>query len=260
LIVDWQHFGFQLAPFLTLLFGTGAIISLVGIYRRQRTARSTHFGLVREQSETNAKRLFFFAVILLVFALGSGALWTVSIQKPELLPTPFPTKTPTFIPSPTPRTPTATYTPTLMPTVTPIPIATPIPADADLPPVLLTPFPPQAVEPGTDAALVELILGSGEQNNTPVNPGTTFPSDTERIYAFFTLDGMARNVPWVHIWYIETDGQMVEYWSSAELWAYDSARGMAWRYINPRPGKYQLDVYIGRVLQQKIPFTVQDGD
>ena len=214
---------------------------------------------MREQSETNAKRLFFFAIIFLVFTIASGALWAVSVQKPELLPTPFPTQTPTSIPSPTPRTPTTTYTPTPTPTITPVPTATPIPPDADLAPVLLTPFPARAITPGPDAALVELVLASGEQDNAPVNPGTTFPPGTDQVYAFFTFDGMARNVPWIHIWYVEADGQMIEYWSAAELWSYDSERGLAWRYINPRPGKYELDVYVGRVLQLKIPFTVQ-GD
>ncbi|MBN1581124.1 MAG: hypothetical protein JXA89_10505 [Anaerolineae bacterium] len=257
--MDWQYFGFQLAPFLTLLFGAGMIISFVGIYQRRRTARSTHFGFVREQSETNAKRLFFFAIIFLVFTAASGALWAVSVQRPELLPTPFPTETPTSIPTPTPRTPTATYTPTPTPTVTSTPTQTPIPPDTDLPRILQTPFPSNAVTPGPDAALVGLILASGQENNTPINPGTAFPSGTERIYAFFTFDGMARNVPWSHIWYVELDGQMIEYWSATELWSYDSAGGLAWRYINPRPGKYELDIYVGRVLQQKIPFTVQ-GD
>lgn len=258
--MDWQHFGLQLAPFLALLFGVGMLICIVGIILRRRTARSTHFGLVREQSEIHAKRLFFFAIVFLVFAVASSILWAISIQRPDLLPTVSPTQTPTSIPSPTPRTPTVTYTPTSTPTVTPTPTATPIPPDADLPAVLRTPFPSPAITPGASAALVELVLAPGEQNNTPVNPGTAFPPGTERVYAFFSFDGMARNVPWAHVWYIETDGKMIEYWSSAELWSYDSARGLTWRYVNARPGKYELDVYIDRLLQIKVPFTVQGNE
>jgi len=234
--------------------------SLGSLYQVRRTAKSTHFGFVREQSEIRAKRLLILLVLLLVLTIASGALWGVSAQRPELLPTPVPTQTPTLLPSPTPRTPTATLTPTATPTITPTPTETPIPVDANLPSALLTPFPARAVTPGDDAALIELILAAGEQGGRPVNPGVTFAAQTEQVYAFFTFDGMARNAPWVHAWYIETDGQMVEYWSSAELWNYGGARGLVWRYINVRPGKYELHIYIDHRLQQKIPFTVQNGE
>jgi hypothetical protein len=258
--IDWQTIGRRLAPILTLLFGLGAALCFVAISRSRRTARTTGFGFVREQSESRAKRLLILSMILLMLTIASGGLWGVSVQKPELLPTVYPTATSTDIPSPTPRTPTATFTPTHTPTVTPTPTSTPIPPDASLPPALLTPFPSPAVTPGPDATLVELVLASGEENDAPINPSTNFPPGTERVYAFLTFDGMARNVPWVHTWYAEVDGQMVEVWSNVELWAYDGARGKAWRYLNCQPGRYELHIYIGRRLEQKIPFTVQDAE
>jgi len=258
--VDWQIVGSRLAPILASICGLGTIASLVVIYRMRRTARATTFGFVREQSELTAKRLVVLAVVLAVLTAVSGTLWGVSVQKSELLPTIPPTATQTPIPSPTPRTPTATATSTHTPTVTPTPTPTPIPPDAEWPSALLTPFPVQAVTPGPNAMLVNLVLATGEENNAPVNPGSNFAPETEHVYAFFTFEGMARNVPWAYIWYIQVEGQMIEYWSSAELWSYNSAQGTVWRYINARTGKYELHIYIGRNLQQKIPFTVRDGE
>ena len=254
--MDWQAMGVRLAPILTLLFGLGTIVSAVFLYRMRRTARSTSFGYVREQSVKWAKRLVIFAAVLFVLTGGSGALWVVSTRKPDLLPTPVPTATPTLIPSPTPRTPTATPTPTSTPTVTPTPTSTPIPPDAELPSVIRTPFPPDALDPGPEAVLVDLVLAAGEENNEPVNATVKFPSGTERVYAFFTFDGMARNVPWSHVWYGEVDGRMVEVWSQIELWSYDSPQGFTWRYMNCQDGRYELHIYVGRELQRSVPFTV----
>jgi hypothetical protein len=99
-------------------------------------------------------------------------------------------------------------------------------------------------------------LAAGQEGDQPVNPTTRFPSDTERVYAFFTFDGMAQNVPWAHVWYGNVEGQMVEYWSQLELWPYEAARGRGWRFFHCRPGQYELHVYVGRQLQRKVSFTV----
>ncbi|MBN1936443.1 MAG: hypothetical protein JW934_17400 [Anaerolineae bacterium] len=258
--MNWQMIGSKLGPFLTLMFASVAVACLALVYRMRRTAQSTHFGFVREQSVLGAWRLVVVAIVSLLLAVASGTLWSVAVKSPELLPTVAPTSTLTLIPSPTPRTPTPTFTPTCTPTVTPTPTRTPLPPDAELPTALRTPFPAQAVEPGEDAALVDLALAVGEENNQPVAPGVIFPAGTERIYAFFTFDGMAKSVPWIHIWYIQADDEWIEYWSTVELWQYSNARGATWRYINVRPGRYELHIYIGYGLQQKIPFTVQDGE
>jgi hypothetical protein len=115
------------------------------------------------------------------------------------------------------------------------------------------------VTPGPDAILVELVLAAGEQENEPVHPTTRFPQGTTRVYAFFTFDGMSRNVPWTHAWYGQVDGQATELWSQVELWAYDAPRGRAWRYLNCRTGQYELHIYIGRQLQQRVPFVIEGG-
>jgi hypothetical protein len=152
-----------------------------------------------------------------------------------------------------------TFTPSATPTITPTPAATPVPPDAQIPSVLRTPFPRQAASAGPDAALVDLVLASGEKDDQPVGPGTRFPSGTDRVYAFLTFDGMSRNVPWAHVWYGEVDGRMVELWSIVELWPYESPRGSTWRYLNCRDGRYELHIYVGHELEQKIPFYIGDG-
>jgi hypothetical protein len=256
--MDWQAMGLRLAPLLTALFGVGAIISVVTLYQMRRTARSTSFGYVREQSASWAKRLLILSVVLVILSGASGALWIISARQPDLLPAPLPTATSTLLPTPTPRTPTVTFTPTGTPTAAPTPTATPTPdpADASVPSVMRTPLPALAATPGADASLVDVQLAASERDNQPVNPGTRFPSGTERVYAFLTLDGMARNVPWAHVWYGEVDGQMREVWAVRELWPYDSPRGFTWRYLNCRDGRYELHIYIGGKLQHKVPFAV----
>ena len=254
--MDWQAAGERFAPVLSAVFGAGIVLCIVLIVQMRRRARSTLFGYVREQSVLYAKRLIVAVAILFVLAAASGALWMVSIQRPELLPTPVPTPTQTLIPSPTPRTPTPTSTPTSTPTVTPTPTATTIPADDELATVLRTPFPNSAVLPGEDAVLVDVVLAAGESANQPVGPTMRFPSGTAHVYAFLTFDGMQRGVPWAHVWYAEVEGKMTEVWGQVELWSYDGARGMVWRYLNSRDGRYELHIYVGRTLQQRVPFTV----
>lgn len=258
--MDWRTVGVRLGPILSLGFGLGAAVCIFVISSSRRKLRAASTGYVREQLEARIKRFVIFSAVLVVLTAVSGALWGVSVRKPELLPTPVPTATSTLIPSPTPRTPTVTFTPTPTPTATATPTELPIPADSDLPVALRTPFPTQAVTPGTDATLVEVVLAAGEKDDRPVNPTTRLPKGTERVYAFFTFDGMSRNVPWVHAWYGEVDGQMVELWSKVELWAYDSAQGRTWRYCNCRPGKGEIRVYVGQRLQQRVPFVVGDGE
>jgi hypothetical protein len=106
---------------------------------------------------------------------------------------------------------------------------------------------------------VDLVLAAGQRDDEPINPSTRFPAGTERVYAFFVFDGMARNVPWSHHWYGKVDGELKELWGQAELWQHDFAGGRTWRYFNTRPGQYELHIYVGRELQQKAPFVVQ-GD
>jgi hypothetical protein len=252
--MDWQTMGVRLAPILTLLFGLAAALSVFALIQVRRTARSTSFSYVREQSIARAKRMVILILVLFVFVGASSALWVVSVQNPELLPTPAPTPTLTPIPSPTPRPPTATFTPTSTPTITPTP--TPVPPEGVPPGALRTPFPAVASTPGPDATLVELGLAAGEQNGQPVRPMTSFPSGTEQVYVFLTMDGMARNVPWAHVWYAEVEGKWVEVWGQVELWPYDTPRGYTWRFLNCRDGRYELHIYIGRVLEQKVSFTV----
>lgn len=254
--MSWELAGVRVAPILALLFGAGAAGAILYLVQLRRTARSTSYGYVREQATTRSRQLVIAAVVSAVLALASAGLWLVSVRRPELLPAPAPTATPTLVPTPTPRLPTATFTPTLTPTVTPVPTSTPIPPDSELPPVLRTPFPADATVASPDARLVGVVLAAGVANNEPVGPALAFPRGTERVYAFLAFEGMARGVPIAHIWYAEVDGRMVEAWSRLELWPYNAPQGVVWRYLSARDGRYELHVYVGRVLQQTIPFTV----
>ncbi len=254
--MDWTSIGIRLAPILVLVLGLGVLGGILAMRRARRTAETTRFGVVRERAVYRGKRWAILTVFLALLAGAAVALWAMSVWNPQALPTLVPTATSTLIPSPTPRTPTVTPTPTATATITFTPTPTPVPPDADLPSAVRTPFPTRAVTPGPDAALVDLVLAAGERDDDPVNPTARIPKSTERVYAFFTFDGMARGVPWVHVWYGEVEGQMVEVWSQVELWPYDAARGCTWRYFNCRSGRYELHIYVGQQLQQKVPFVV----
>jgi hypothetical protein len=254
--MSWQVAGVRVAPVLVLLFGIGAALAVLYLVQLRRTARSTFYGYVRERAVARDRQLLIAGTVLAVLALASGTLWFVSVRNPGLLPTPAPTATPTLLPTPTPREPTATFTPTSTPTVTPTPTAIPVLPDAELPSVLRTPFPAGAVPAGNDARLVDVVLAAGVEDNQPVGPALQFPAGTDRVYAFLTFEGMSRGVPVAYVWYAEVDGEMVEAWGRLELWPYDAPRGVMWRYLSARDGRYELHVYIGGELRQRIPFTV----
>ena len=255
--MDYRAIAVRLAPVLTVALCVWALGTILALYRARRIARTTRFGVIREKASLRVKQLGILAVIVILMALASAGLWSMSVWRPQMLPTPEPTATQTLIPSPTPRTPTATPSPTPTATVTPTGTPTPIPPDAQFPSMLRVPFPALAATPGPDAVLVDLVLAAREQGNEPVGPATRFPAGTQRVYAFFVFDGMARNVPWTHAWYGEVDGQMTELWSQVELWTYDAPRGRVWRYFNCRAGRYELHTYVGREIQQRVPFVVE---
>jgi hypothetical protein len=190
-----QLAGVRVAPILALLFGVSAAAAVLFLAQLRRTARSTSYGYVREQATARARQLVIAAIVLVVLGLASGGLWLVSVRNPELLPTPAPTATPTLLPTPTPRLPTATFTPTSTPTMTPTPTATLIAPDAELPSVLRTPLPADAVAAPPEAKLVAVVLAEGVADNEPVGPALSFVGGTDRVYAFMTFEGMARGVP-----------------------------------------------------------------
>ena len=257
--MDYWTVAVRVAPVLTIALAVGGLGAVFAIYRARRIARTTRFGVIRDKAIFRMRQLGVLVVLMLLLAGASAVLWSMSVWRPNMLPTPEPTATPTLIPTPTPRTPTATPFPTPTATVTPTATPTPIPPDADLPSLLRVPFPASAAMPGPDAALADLVLAAGERGNEPVGQNTSFPAGTQRVYAFFTFDGMSRNAPWTHVWYGEKDGQTSELWGQVELWTHDASRGRTWRYFNCRPGRYELHVYVGREIQQRISFVVAAG-
>jgi hypothetical protein len=201
-------------------------------------------------------------VLLSLLAGASIWLWAMAVYRPEALPTPVPTATPTLIPSPTPRPPTAT--PTITPTATATPSATPTATamanavDVTLP-AALRGSGDLGTKPGENSTLIEVTMAAGERGNRPIDPTTVFARGTKRVYAFMLFDGMADGVPWSHVWYGQVDGEMQEIWGRTELWSYEYSRGQIWRYFDCGIGRFELHVYVGDQLQQKVPFVVLGG-
>lgn len=257
--MNLPRLGVRLAPALALFFGLCVVGGLVAMRIARRRARTTGFGVVRERALYTARRWMVATGLLALLGGASVGLWATAVYHPEVLPTPAPTATSTLIPSPTPRPPTAT--PTLIPTPTSTPVAArrqvPTPEiGRSMPKPLLS---SDAATPGPNAALVDWVLAAGQVDNEPVRPANHFPEGTSRVYAFLTFEGMAPHVPWSHVWYVDVDGQLREVWRGTELWPYEYANGRRWRYLNCRAGRYELHVYVGQELQQKLSFVVKGG-
>jgi hypothetical protein len=263
--VNLPLLGVRLGPILVVFFGVCVIAGLLAIRAARRRARTTGFGVIREQALYAARRWMLGTALLALLGGASAGLWAMAVHNPQALPTPIPTATPTMIPSPTPRPPTATLTltplPTATPTSTPLPPATgtPTPTNAKLPDTLRRLPSIDAATPGVHASLVELTMAAGEEDNRPIQPTTVFTKGTKRVYAFMLFDGMADRVAWSHVWYGEVDGQMREIWGKTELWDYEYSYGRIWRYFDCGVGNFELHIYVGKDLQRKVPFVVQGG-
>jgi hypothetical protein len=261
--VNLPRLGVRFAPVLALFFGLCVLGGLIAIRAARRRARSSGFGFVRERALYQARRLMLGTGLLALLSGASIGLWAMAVYRPQALPTPVPTATSTLIPSPTPRPPTSTPTVTPTSTVSPTPLpsatSTATPTDVALPGVLRKSPLAGAATPGADALLVEVTMAVGEEDNRPVDPTSVFARGTRRVYAFLLFDGMGDSVPWTHVWYGEVDGQMREIWGKTELWSYEYSRGRIWRYFDCGIGKHELHIYVGKQLQQKVPFEVKGG-
>lgn len=180
---------------------------------------------------------------LLALAVIAGCIFgAVKLFGPEPTPTltptqvvQKPTKTPTLVP-----TATGTSTPTATPTATPTEAPTPTPTQP-LPVFKLVAFAPDVAD-----------------DDEPINPGTTFPAGTTKVYAVFTFSGMKDGITYDVYWYLDGQEELYKSWE----WNLGE-NGTSWVNIfnddGLTPGNYELETYIADQLFLSGKFTIEAG-
>jgi hypothetical protein len=177
----------------------------------------------------------------------SAPTWVVTkivTSEPVAMATSTPTETvaPTVTPTVTPtETPAPTSTPTVAPTATQVPTSTP------------TPTPP---DPGFGAIT---FARDKTDANEPIDPTSTFPGGTLRVYALFDYEGMSTDLEWGRTWYRDGEEYVVktETWSGNEegtwsLWLFRTSG-------DPLiPATYELRLYLQGKQVQTATFVITE--
>jgi hypothetical protein len=140
-------------------------------------------------------------------------------------------------------------TPTTVPPVsTPAIVTDTVTGTIDLPPV----------PPVSDGPFGPITFASGiNENDQPLNPGTSFPTGTDTLYAFWDYSGMEDGVEWYERWLL--DGEELVIFD--DVW-FGGPSGSWWDSIYllsgaPLPeGTWTLELYVDGVLVQEGSATI----
>lgn len=203
--------GYALVAFF--LVGTGVSVIQFSHARRAR------YYILRETARRRATRWLIGSLVSLALGLVLCTLPHYLSARLQATATPFVSQPPTPSPAPplSPETPPETLPPPATATQTPVRTATPTRRATATPPFIPTPTPPfplpetaltplpSAIPAGAEARITIVTFARGEDGGRPVEPGSEFPSDDERVYAFIEYEGMDRGVTWTYGWYAEGD-------------------------------------------------------
>ncbi len=150
-----------------------------------------------------------------------------------------PTKTPTLVPTTT-ATNTSTPSPTPSPTSSSTPSPTPTPTEA-VPEFELVAFAPDVTD-----------------DDEPINPDTTFPAGTTRVYAVFEFRGMQDGKTYEAYWYRDGAQELHKSWEWVR-----GTDGTSWVNIfdddGLTPGNYELEIYVTDQLLLNGKFVIEAG-
>lgn len=251
------------------------IVTFVVSFFHFRQARRAPYYFLREAARKKGLVWLLIAISSLLVAVVLFAL-RLSAQGAAAPPAPTPTATarPTVLPLSPVLTPLPTATPTGEPTATPpfIPTATPpfIPTPTPTP-TSSYPLPADAVAAlpgslpaGANAQMTFVAFATEEQNGLPVNPSRQFALGDDRVYFFFTYQGMQRGVTWTYRWCHDgacPDGLTCQWGvEQGECPTIARSAGSTYLYYRPpggyQPGNYEVRVWIEDRLQIAAPFTI----
>ena len=209
-----------------------------------QTARKLSFYSLRRQHNVSAWRLFFFAIILVGFAI-----WLPYYGEPMIYVY--------FPPSPTPSlTPTITQTPTitLTPTITFTPTLTSTPLVSNTPTLTTTPFLPVAIEalftgpvtPNPEAVFTSIQFSTKFDGLNPIDPKSVFELPIQTMYGGFDYNNTIPGVQWTALWYRE--GELVDYetqpWNGGTggIGGFTESSDPVGGWI---PGTYEVQIFMG---------------
>jgi len=142
-------------------------------------------------------------------------------------------------------------TPTLTPTrVAQKPTKTATPTDTVTPTLSPTATPTEAVPTFELVAFAQDVT-----DDEPINPGTTFPAGTTKVYAVFEFNGMKDGMTYEAYWYLDGQEELYKSWE----WSLDE-KGTSWINIfdddGLTPGNYELEVFVGDLLLLNDKFVI----
>jgi hypothetical protein len=236
------------------LLGIVLLISLIGAYANFRRARKAPYFRIRRASAQRGWQW----VLILIVCLASIIVATFArryvppFNFGTLLP---PTSTPTpEIPvsatpdSGQPPAPPLDIPPTITPTqpappITPTPVFATIESEVTIPP---------------GATLSISAISSGiSPSRTPVNPSTTFPAGTQRLYFWLEFSGMLDGASWSQA--LLLNGSVVR--SESEAWG-QGAEGTSFYWFEAQggwpAGSYEIRFYLGDTLAASETFSIID--
>jgi pSer/pThr/pTyr-binding forkhead associated (FHA) protein len=148
-------------------------------------------------------------------------------------------------------TPTATVAPTVSPTVTDVP--TVAPTATDVPTAAPTPTPP-----GPAFGRITFARDKTDANE-PIEPTSTFPAGTLRVYAIFDYEGMSTDLEWGRTWY--RDGE--EYVAKTVSWSgQEDGTWSLWLFRTSGDpllsATYELRLYIQGEQVQSATFVITE--
>ncbi|HSR21454.1 MAG TPA: hypothetical protein VLL49_11120, partial [Anaerolineales bacterium] len=233
-----------------LIFGMGAILSLLSAVRILQTSRRWSDYRLRRRYLLQARLLILLAtlsgglaVVLLILgpervlhALPSASTATRASAVPGTSDTPRPSNT----------APPATDTPTAI-LVTPSPI---VPPTSTITPTPVMPIAVQAMIEGTVTPAFDVEFGrlrfSTEINDYRlVAPGERFRNPIKQIFSVFTYQPVGAKIQWTALWY--ENGEL-RYIDTTSWQAYPTGVAVAgWNRPAPewQPGEYEVQIFVG---------------
>lgn len=261
----------------------GLLIGIFILIKSYRDSKRSPYFFMREEAAIRMRRVALAVAILLaiIVLLTTGLLRPreeIRLVEATLTMTPTSSPTPISVPptaTPTPWPPTSTPQPMSLPTYTvtssptpgietsPIPTHTlsieASPTPTHTPRIEASPTPTHTPLLATQTPHPEASFGaitfsrSITADNKPLRPGTVFPANTKRIYAFFEYSNMNDGVLWSQVW--SWRGEEIE--TESRLWDWGE-QGNTWIFHDiPGPGWYEVKLYIGDRLLRRATFSVR---
>lgn len=231
-----------------------ALVAAIGVYSNFRRSQTAPYFRIRRKAAQTGWR---WALILLVAVGGAYAALRAraSLPAPDLAsflpatPTAPATIGPDLLSPEGPITPTAPVEegapPTITPTGAPEGSATPFLATIE-----------STVTPPAEAELTITDISSDISSNlTPVNPGTSFPVGTPRIYYWVSFSNMENGLSWSRV--LLLNGTVVR--SESESWE-RGTEGTAYYWFDAQggwpAGSYEVQFYLGDRLADTATYDV----